>query len=93
LRIHNFEALAGGLVAGTFLGATEGFGETFDQTSSTFDVWTDAYGQPIEAALDVRPGAVVFNGFAMTATYLFSNWNAEIYIVPPQNSLSVDGKQ
>lgn len=92
LRIHNFEALAGGLVAGTFLGGTDGFGETFDQASSTFDVWTDATGQPTEAALDVKPGAVVFDGFAMTATYRFSNWNAEIYIVPPHDLLSVDGK-
>jgi hypothetical protein len=66
-------------------------GDTFDPIGSTFDIWTDAAGLPTEATVDVKPGDVVFSGFSLSATYRFSNWNAEIQIVPPQNLLEFDG--
>jgi hypothetical protein len=90
LSIRNFGPLVSGLSTALFMGTPEGMGETFDQQSSTFDVWTDMAGQPIEAAVEVKPGEVVFGGFSMSATYRFSNWNAEIYIVAPQDLLVVD---
>ncbi len=91
LRLTNFSPLISGISASLFLGSTDGMGDTFDQTGSTFDVWTDAAGLPTEASIDVKPGEVVFSGFSLSATYRFSNWNAEIEIIPPQNLLQFDG--
>ena len=91
LRVRNFEPLVSGLSAALFMGTPEGMGETFDEQGSAFDVWTDTAGRPTEAAVEVKPGEVVFAGFSMSATYLFTNWNAEIYIVPPQTSRGEEG--
>jgi hypothetical protein len=88
LRIHNFSAVADAINPGLFFGS-DTMGEAIDESSSTFDVWTDTAGQPIEAAVDVKPGAVVFGGAELTANYRFSNWNAEIYIVPPNNTSEI----
>jgi hypothetical protein len=91
LRITNYSPLISGISATLLLGASDGMGDTFDQLGSTFDVWTDAAGLPTEASIDVKPGDVVFSGFSLSATYRFSNWNAEIEIIPPQDLLEFDG--
>jgi hypothetical protein len=91
LRIRNFGPLVSGLLAGMFLGSNEGMGETFDVLGSEYDVWTDTAGLPLEASVEIKPGEVVFAGFSLSATYRFSNWNADIYIVPPQSLVEVDG--
>jgi hypothetical protein len=84
LRIHNFDSLVNGLVPGIFFGS-DTMGGLIDQSSSTFDVWTDTAGQPVEASVDLEPGVVVFGGRKLTASYRFTNWNADIYIVEPSN--------
>ena len=91
LRVTNFSPLISGISAALFLGSTDGMGDTFDQIGSTFDVWTDAAVLPTQASIDVKPGGVVFSGFSLSAIYRFSNWNAEIQIVPPQNLLRFEG--
>lgn len=84
LRINNFDSLVNGLVPGIFFGS-DTMGELIDESSSTFDVWTDTAGQPVEASVDLKPGVIVFGGRKLTASYRFTNWNADIYIVEPSN--------
>jgi hypothetical protein len=57
----------------------------FAADSSTFDFLVDANGRPVSAALELASAQDPndFSGPSVSATYKFSNWGAEIYIIPP----------
>lgn len=58
---------------------------SFEAASSTFDIYVDAQARPVRATLNLAtgPNPTDFGTISLASTYEFSNWGADIYIVPP----------
>jgi hypothetical protein len=58
---------------------------SFDEASSTFDVYVDAQALPSSAVLhlDRISDQFDFGSVVLDSAYEFSNWGVEIYIVAP----------
>jgi hypothetical protein len=83
LRLLDADALAQRLFGSMQVGLQAPAG--FDTYQSEFDFYVDDFAHPVSAALDVAIESAPndFTGPSVKSTYTFSNWNADIYIIPP----------
>lgn len=84
LRVADLSSLTTSMFNG--LGGTFGGGiVAFDPDRSTFDFRVDDTAHPVSATLNLTTtrGQADFGAVSLSSDYTFSDWGAEIYIVPP----------
>lgn len=84
LRVKDVSTMVATIFGG-LNGRLPGGAVSFDNENSGFDIYVDATAHPVSASLNLATGASPgeFGVISLTSKYEFSNWGAEIYIVPP----------
>jgi hypothetical protein len=90
-RVHHLRVTDVSTMATSIFGGLSGTGVgpvSFDGGHSAFDIWVDAAAHPVSATLNLSTDAEPsdFGAISVTSTYTFTNWGADIYIVPPNTA-------